>query len=425
MTHQVALTIIATVRDGQAGQLKQLLETIGSDAASNALMPFARLSDVHFARLMLLDAATDLDGAAIAPQLVFMSDVDAPLRGHLDQLVDVLGDGIDSIYRHCEGYPCGGPITRGQRLSYLRAHIVRADTVYVNAIGRTVRQIDQEAQLRESIGRYLGRNKHAWPDQGPQQVRAAIQAFVDGDDRLRWARSPAEQPGVWWQIKDRLDLLALPLLVLLLLPAILIGLPFYLALLRLHELRDTAERAAPDEAHIEELASLEDHIVQNQFSAIGFVKPGRFRLLTAITVLWIANWATRHIFKRADLAGVTTIHFARWVFMDDKRRLIFTSNYDGSLESYMDDFIDKVAWGLNASFSNGVGYPRTNWLILDGARDEMAFKQYIRGHQLPTQVWFSAYPDLTALNIENNARIREGLFGSLDSAAAEAWLRRL
>ena len=35
--------------------------------------------------------------------------------------------------------------------------------------------------------------------------------------------------------------------------------------------------------------------------------------------------------------------------------MLFMSNYDGSLESYMDDFINKVGWGLNLSFSHGVG----------------------------------------------------------------------
>ena len=39
--------------------------------------------------------------------------------------------------------------------------------------------------------------------------------------------------------------------------------------------------------------------------------------------------------------------------------MIFCSNYDGSVESYMDDFINKTGFGLNASFSNGIGYPRT------------------------------------------------------------------
>ena len=63
-----------------------------------------------------------------------------------------------------------------------------------------------------------------------------------------------------------------------------------------------------------------------------------------------------------------TIHFARWVFIDGKRRMFFASNYDGSLESYMDDFIDKVAWGLNLVFSNGVGYPRTQLARASAAR---------------------------------------------------------
>ena len=74
----------------------------------------------------------------------------------------------------------------------------------------------------------------------------------------------------------------------------------------------------------------------------------------------------------------------------------------------MGDFIDKVAWGLNAIFSNGVGYPRTNWLFFDGAWDEGAFKHYIHTHQLPVHVWYSAYGNLTNANIEQNAPIRAG-----------------
>ncbi len=32
----------------------------------------------------------------------------------------------------------------------------------------------------------------------------------------------------------------------------------------------------------------------------------------------------------------------------------------------MDDFINKVGWGLNLLFSNGVGWPRTRWLVHGG-----------------------------------------------------------
>ena len=50
----------------------------------------------------------------------------------------------------------------------------------------------------------------------------------------------------------------------------------------------------------------------------------------------------------------------------------------------MDDFIDRVAWGVNPVFSNGVGYPPTRWLVRGGARDEPRYKLYLRRHQLPT-----------------------------------------
>src|SRR5262249_57813839 len=110
--------------------------------------------------------------------------------------------------------------------------------------------------------------------------------------------------------------------------------------------------------------------------------------------LCVFNFPTRHIYNRGRLARVTTIHFARWVFLDGKRRLLFASNYDGSLESYMDDFINKVGWGLNLVFSNGVGYPRTDWLVLGGAKDEQKFKRFIRRHELATEGWDKAHPGL-------------------------------
>ena len=108
-------------------------------------------------------------------------------------------------------------------------------------------------------------------------------------------------------------------------------------------------------------------------------------------MLWIVRLRARHIYTHGLLARVGTIHFARWTFLDDKRRLLFASNYDGSLESYMDDFINKVAFGLNLVFTNGVGYPRTRWLILGGAKDEQKFKYFIRRHELPTEVWYNAH----------------------------------
>jgi hypothetical protein len=146
-----------------------------------------------------------------------------------------------------------------------------------------------------------------------------------------------------------------------------------------------------------------------------------------VTVLLILiDYACRHVFTRGFLARVQTIHFAFWAFLDDKRRLVFTSNYDGGHEAYMDDFINKVAWGLNLAFSNGVGWPRTRWLVARGARIEDKFKHFQRRHQLPTEVWYKAYPGLTLVDLKRNQRIREGLERkSVTDAQAQAWLRLL
>ncbi len=120
-----------------------------------------------------------------------------------------------------------------------------------------------------------------------------------------------------------------------------------------------------------------------------------------------------------------TIHFARWAPLDGWRRMAFASNYDGSVESYNDDFIDKVWWGLNATFSNGQGYPRTRWLLFGGARYEQEFKYSLRRHQVPVPAWYTAYPALTAQNIDNNAQIRAGLRGDMSPAETERWLSLL
>jgi hypothetical protein len=392
------------------------------DVAHNDVIPFGRLPGVHFARLLILDETRDLAGATIPAQLVFLEDVDAPLNVRLNELTRMVGFGIDEIFGHCEGYPVAIPLSPLERAAFLRAHMVEPAANYVNTVGASLQQIRQEAQLRDAIEAFLDRGD--WSRSAPEQVRREIQAFVRGEPALGWARHPAAGPGFFFRIGELAHFVGVPLALLLASPLVLLAAPVLLALLRAHELTDRAPVVRPKDVRIMELASLEDHVVQNQFSAAGFLKPGWFRRTTAQFVLWLVYWGARHLYNRADLAGVKTIHFARWVFLDDKRRLVFASNYDGSLESYMDDFIDRVAWGLNAVFSNGVDYPRTRWLVKDGAEDELAFKYFIRTHQLPTPVWYSAYPNLTGINTANNAEIRAGLFKKMDARETEAWLRR-
>ncbi len=422
---QSEITVVTPVKPEAMSALGELLGAMARDVLGNDVLPFGRLTNTHFARFFLLDSAQAHDGIQLPAYLISMSDIDGRPEEGLAELVDVGGNGIDHLYSHCIGYPTALPASRQARLEYLRAHIVRADVNYVNTIGRTVQQIRGEAEVREAIEDFLDRGGPELVGGNPSAVRAAIREFVTSDGRLNWALTPAPAPPLAYRVRELVHFVVPVILGLLLLPVLVPVLLVWLVVLRLHEIRDPSPLVKPDRAHLDQLRALEDYTVQNQFIAAGFLKSGWFRRVTAVVILWLVGFGARHLFNNGNLAGVKTIHFARWILLDGAVRSVFVSNYDGSTESYMDDFIDKVAWALNAVFSNGAGYPATRWLLFGGARDEQAFKGFLRTHQLPTQVWYAAYNQLSALNIVDNAKIRAGLNGDMTELETQKWLRLL
>jgi len=419
--HQLAVAVRAPVQTGRLPALRAALAAIDAARPGTATFPFADLDEVHFARLLVLDDDTDPDGRPIPASLLYLSEIDAPLARHLERLADRGGAALDATFGLCEGYP-PAPDAEARR-RYLDARRLPSQATYVNTIGRTALQIRQEAQLREAIEGFLDAADDLPAD--PVAVRTEVQRFVRSRPDLAWATRRARRPPLPWRAREQLHLLAVVVGLTLLSPLILVVLPVYALLLRLHEIREPAPHLRPDPEHVRALAAREDRAAHSPFSAIGYVKPGPFRRVTVRLVLWLLHTASRHVFTRANLSGIKTIHFARWLVLDDWRRVIFTSNYDGSLESYMNDFIDKVWYGLNASFSNGVGFPKTRFLLFAGSRQEQQFKDYLRRRTIDTQVWYSAYDRLSALNVENNALVRSGLCGSMSRTDARTWLARL
>src|SRR5690606_8847863 len=264
-------------------------------------------------------------------------------------------------------------------------------------------------------------------------MRQVLIDYVASRSDLSEALQPAERPGLLWRLKEELRFALIlaggAVVVFWTWPVLALWL---LNIDRLNR-RDHEDRQRPPLSRLTQLRAREDILVQNQFAAVGFVKPGWVRSLHTRALLALGQVGFRHIFNKGDLAtvpvlnlqGVNTIHFARWIFIEDRQRLLFASNYDGSLESYMVDFIDKVAWGINLVFSNGVGFPRAINLVQEGARKEQLYKDYLGNHQIETQVWHSPYPQLTAANIANNEAIRAGLRGFMSERQARAWLRRI
>jgi hypothetical protein len=424
MPHQEAFTVLAEVDRDRLASLRDLLGRIPDHVERWDVLPFERLSGLHFARLVLFDPAEDLDGRPVPAQLALLTDVDAPLRAHLDELATIGGDGLDAVFSHCVGYPRTASVP--DRRAFLRAHQVKAAAAHINRRGRSVGQIRQEDLLQREINTFLDGGDLGSLD--PGKIKSAIVDFVRDRDDLAWALKPAEGPSLAWRSKEALHkyfwIAALVVMTVLFLPLALLGLGLFTVALRYHEKRDVPDTrgAAPDV--VRAYRDDEDYWAHNQIVAVGFLKPGPFRRLTTTAILFLTDYATRHIYNRGTLSGLNTIHFARWVRMNDNRGLFFSSNYDGSLESYMNDFIDKAFWGLNAIFSNGDGFPRTRFLFFGGITDEKAYKKLLPTRQAPSNVWYSAYPHLTTKNIANNEAIRQGLSDKMDDAQTRRWLRR-
>ncbi|MCJ9749055.1 hypothetical protein, partial [Neorhizobium sp. SHOUNA12A] len=277
---------------------------------------------------------------------------------------------------------------------------VRAAASYVNRPGRTARQVREEAALHDAL--LTTRLTH--PEKAPETLWPLLRKAASAV-----TLTPLETPTIGERFASFAHLLSLPMLAILLSPLLLLASPVLIVMLRRRETTDPVIAPRPSRARNVMLSAIEDHDVVNQYSAIGSLKPGRFRRWLTVVILWVINWGSRHIYGSGRLARVNTIHFASWTFLDDKRRLLFVSNYDGSREAYNDDFINKVAFGLNLSFSNGLGYPRTNWLIVGGAWHEQDFKWYLFHHQIPTQVWYNAFRGLTTYDMARNARLRVAL----------------
>ena len=433
MTPQSSFMVVAPVAEGKVDALRALLASMnqapGVVDPDNELVPFGRFDRLHVARFVVLEAPTadDITVYGTAPEpwppsLVFLGDIDGPADSFLHDLVERADPGLRQIFAHCQGFSPNVDL-----LAWMKRHERRSAANYVNWLGRTVRQVREEQALHAVLLEQLHDGAAMAPGELPGAVRNRLARFVDTERQAgRLKLTPPAPTPKDWRLRNTLHAIGVPVALLALAPFLLVASPVLVYMLRRREKTDPDTAPHPGQDHIRRLAELEDQEIANQFTVFGDLKPGAFRLWLTVFLLWLLDYSARHIYNRGYLTRVQTIHFARWVFLDDRRRLFFASNYDGSVESYMDDFINKVAWGINLVFSNGLGYPRTNWLILDGAADEQKYKRVLRRHQLPTDVWYKAYPGLTVVDLERNSRIREGIERpSMTDKEAREWLRLL
>lgn len=411
-----ALTIVAPIDGPKRAALDAALAEVAADLDGNRLVPFGALSTTHFARFVILPPRPPL----ARELLVFESNHDGESDEYLDHLARVAGAGLDAIFGCCVGWPAGGVADVDGYGAFMRAHRRPAAAFHMGYRGHGKASVRNDLEVYAAVERWLD---EAEPDRARLADRAAHQL------RARIVRDvAATAPHLSLAPAD--PSYRLLVIILLALPLGLVLFPTYAVLallLRRRERHDKEETVDDPPLPIDDLKALhaiEDHVVQNQLTHLATIKGGRLRRFALRFALWAVNLLARFVYNQGHLGGITTIHFARWVILDDGR-LLFLSNYDGSWESYLGEFVDRAHIGLTGVWSHTEGFPRTRFMIVDGATDEEAFKRWTRRRQLPTQVWFSSYPQFSIDNIRNAIAVREGLRAHLGEKECREWLTRL
>src|SRR6476646_2174863 len=86
------------------------------------------------------------------------------------------------------------------------------------------------------------------------------------------------------------------------------------------------------------------------------------------------------------LTKLQTVHFARFVFLENNTKLAVITTYDGSFEDYINEFIDEIGNVFNALLQHMDGAPP---LPIQQNRD--AFHEYVKTHDLACiQPFYSA-----------------------------------
>jgi hypothetical protein len=230
------------------------------------------------------------------------------------------------------GYP--GTHQRDAWLAWMTAHRHRSAAFYTGYRGIPRREVANDRAVHDALRAIADRDRDQFETLPPHEIQRRMRDSMAAEyGHLDRSAIPDEE---WRWLLGKVAAVA-ALLVLLPVLLIVFG-PWYL-MLRRHE-RDDLDTGYTRPVHDNGFSNGEMG-TQNQLTHVVDIKPGRFRLFTVWVVLLAIDALATVVYVRGELGGISSIHFARWVIVRDRRpvkeprhRLVFFSNYDGSWESY-------------------------------------------------------------------------------------------
>jgi hypothetical protein len=417
---QNTCTIITRINRKDLDALDQLLSAIGRDIENDQYLRLGEIGSLHMAGIAI--AARDV---RFAPILIFESNFDGTADDYYRQLLAHGRAGLDAIYSRCEGYPSGRYRTDAAIVAYLKEHNVAPSGFFIGLPGQSVASLKNAIAVRKEVNRFLDEDlaQDGARNRSALQIRDRIVRHLERDSSIKPDIPPVTFAHYRWVALRNTIVVALIALVTL--PVLLpVGLIWLLAI-RYLEIREEKTPSKPDPPIDDRTYAVEDLAVQFHLATVGIVKENRLRRFTIRTVLALVGVMWKRILVRGGFGGIYTLHFAHAVLIDEGRRVLLLTCYDGNALEYLGDFTDIAGSYINAAYGNVENYPPCKWLLGRGASSLSGLLGWSRQHMQYTPVFYSAYPKETVLNLMKDIDLRDHLASATSEAEAQRLLQLL
>lgn len=429
MRHGTA-TVITRIRPG--GRIS--LESSLAEAARLRGALFTGVPGLHFARWAILDLTPPEHAEGTRDErLIFGADYTVPgedgdpvasdrllFHGLVSWLWELREQGaraaslFDDLYRACRDYPEAGLEDPDAVAAYLLRHRADATTRHVDFAYRfqppeelreavdVLREVNQHLDARARLLAETpwrgGRGELPHLHRELRDVAKSVSSSIldpDWTRRLHETRNAAAAATLAYPVTRYLG-----------------SLPVVLALKAWLSLRGPKrpERAwsacAPELSAARSPPPPHDAMVQHPMVHVARITGGPLAVkLVEVALRGVDRRLRRYV---VGMSHIQTLHCARWLLHSDgdggPHHLIFFSNYDDSWEAYIDSFVDHadVRRFLELIWSRTDGFPpktrghlprRTGWGGWKQRLPVEPFKAWLRGHEVPTRVWYSAALD--------------------------------
>jgi len=138
-----------------------------------------------------------------------------------------------------------------------------------------------------------------------------------------------------------------------------------------------------------------------EFTIISALKPGGAKRMRELFREGFDEERRKH----TDRIG--TVHDLRFVIFDNDSRVIFASTFDGTWETYIDDFGTRIPDEIDLLFHECEGYPGIH---------SPDVKDWIVSRQVTATAFYSAYPDASVRDVWKALKTKKALDALLDQA---------